>query len=606
MLPLRPSDTQPPGARWIYRPAIDLIVGCGAWSIPLLLLAGAGTLPTRAWAVIFYLLALAFNYPHYMATVYRAYHTRTEFARYRIYTLHITALLALVAIVSHVWAPIVPWIFTAYITWSPWHYTAQNFGLAMMFARRNGVAPTESERRRLFLAFLASYALLFISFHTGASTDPLVLSLGIPSNVSVPAQIVLLLFVGTLGLITVARLVVRAGPAAMLAPFMLVVTQASWFVVPALAGVISGAAATQTRYSTGVLAVMHSAQYLWITSFYARREAESSAPGSWRPWAYAATLVGGGIALFVPWPWMASYLFRADFTQSVLIVTAVVNIHHFVLDGALWKLRDRRIAALLVDSGHRAAAGAAEATQTVGHALSSRAFRIAALFVLLGWAGVDQLRFILGTSDSNESSLARAAALNPYDSSVQRRTARLLIEQRRYDEAYAHYQRHLLTYPQDGEALLNIGVLAMQFGREDEAVQHWEAALRIEPAAATARRYLGELWGERGERLDTAGQTVDAARAFHQALTIDEQGDDAAALGVDWFRYGQFLERHEVEPVFVLACFLQAEDLLGWSRDPRLETVRAAREAAEREQPAAAAAARQSFTEALAGARSRY
>ena len=68
---------------------------------------------------------------------------------------------------------------------------------------------------------------------------------------------------------------------------------------------------------------------------------------------------------------MASYLFRADFTQSVLIVTAVVNIHHFVLDGALWKLRDRRIAALLVDSGHRAAAGAAEATEAVGHALSS-------------------------------------------------------------------------------------------------------------------------------------------------------------------------------------------------------------------------------------------
>ena len=29
----------------------------------------------------------------------------------------------------------------------------------------------------------------------------------------------------------------------------------------------------QNRYSSGVLAVMHSAQYLWITSYYARREA---------------------------------------------------------------------------------------------------------------------------------------------------------------------------------------------------------------------------------------------------------------------------------------------------------------------------------------------
>ena len=297
--------------------------------------------------------------------------TKPDQAQYRVFTLHSTALLAFVAIVSHVWAAIVPWVFTAYITWSPWHYTAQNFGLAMMFARRNGAAPTEGERRRLFLAFLGSYALLFISFHTGPSTDPLIRSLGIPTAIAAPAQVLLLALVGALGLMTMARLVVRAGPAAMLAPFMLVVTQASWFVVPAIAGVLSGGQTPQTRYSTGVLAVMHSAQYLWITSYYARREAEPSAPGTWRPWAYAATLVGGGIALFVPWPWMASYLFRADFTQSVLIVTAVVNIHHFVLDGALWKLRDRRIAALLVDSGHRAAAGAAEATEAVGHALSS-------------------------------------------------------------------------------------------------------------------------------------------------------------------------------------------------------------------------------------------
>ena len=43
----------------------------------------------RGWAVGFYALALAFNYPHYMATVYRAYHTQSEFARYRIFTLHL-------------------------------------------------------------------------------------------------------------------------------------------------------------------------------------------------------------------------------------------------------------------------------------------------------------------------------------------------------------------------------------------------------------------------------------------------------------------------------------------------------------------------------------
>src|ERR1700693_2492079 len=66
---------------WIYGPALDVIVGCGAWSAPLLLLAAiVGASNSHAWGVAFYLLAVVFNYPHFMATVYRAYHTREDFA----------------------------------------------------------------------------------------------------------------------------------------------------------------------------------------------------------------------------------------------------------------------------------------------------------------------------------------------------------------------------------------------------------------------------------------------------------------------------------------------------------------------------------------------
>jgi len=87
---------------WIYSPGLDLIVGCGAWSLPLLLLAypfAGGALP--AWTSAFYALALVFNYPHYMATVYRAYHTKGDFDRYRIYTKTITAILLLTLVAAH-------------------------------------------------------------------------------------------------------------------------------------------------------------------------------------------------------------------------------------------------------------------------------------------------------------------------------------------------------------------------------------------------------------------------------------------------------------------------------------------------------------------------
>ena len=117
--PTPPSGPQSP---WIYRPWIDLTVGCGAWSAPLLL---AGFLTansySHAWGVAFYFLALLSNYPHFMATVYRAYHTRDEFEKYRTYTVHLALLLALAGVLTHVWYALLPWIFTLYICWSPWH-----------------------------------------------------------------------------------------------------------------------------------------------------------------------------------------------------------------------------------------------------------------------------------------------------------------------------------------------------------------------------------------------------------------------------------------------------------------------------------------------------
>lgn len=602
-----------PAARWIHHPVADLVIGCGAWSAPLLLLTSQ-TPSTRTWAVAFYLLALAFNYPHFMATVYRAYHTRTELAKYRVFTVHITALLALVAVASHRWAALVPWIFTLYLTWSPWHYTGQNFGLAMMFARRNGAAPTDRERRGLYVVFLASYALLFVTFHTGPSNDPLIRSIGIPASVAPSVQAVLLLLVAVFGTSSLVRLIARAGWSAMLAPLVLVATQCLWFVAPVLAGWIGGGFVPQTRYSSGVLAVMHSAQYLWITSYYARREAEASAGGTWRPWAYAATLLAGGIALFIPGPWIASYLFRADFTTSVLIFTAIVNIHHFILDGAIWKLRDSRIAALLVETRGQATDGDAHARRGVRHATdwlvgntrAARACRIAVFMVLIGWAAVDQARFLMGTSDGDLSLLARASALNPYDSSVERRRARLLIEQQRYAEAYDAYQKYLSAFPKDGEALLNIGELAKQLGREDEAVARWEAALPIDRVRVSAARQLAQIWASRADRFDSANQITDAAHAFQRALAMDEHGGDPSELGVDWFNYGQFLRRRRVEPHLVLACLLQAETLLARQSDPRLATVQAERVAFEREQPDAMAEVRRSPAAALAAARARY
>ncbi|HEV1993951.1 MAG TPA: hypothetical protein VGR03_06455 [Candidatus Acidoferrum sp.] len=569
-----PQSALPPFSRqspWIYRPWIDLLIGCGAWSAPLLLLAFYATNTyARAWAVAFYFLALLCNYPHFMATVYRAYHTRTEFEKYHIFTVHIALLLALAGVIAHVWYPLLPWIFTLYICWSPWHYTGQNFGLLMMLARRSGLAPSSAERNAIYLSFIASFLLLMLSFHTGSSGDALILSLGLPAKVTLPSRGVLaVFFLGASGwaLISMAR---RSSLRAILAPLTLAVTQFLWFLLPATIELFSGHEVPQTRYSSGVLAVLHSAQYLWIASYYQEREARERGDTNWTFPRYLLTLVAGGIALFIPGPWIASRIFHADFAASFLTFTALVNIHHFILDGALWKLRDSRVAAFLLNSNEKTQGAESQergAFQSAAHWLTgsapaARGIRIATVALLLAWAAMDQLHFYWSSEADSLPALKRAARLNPDDSAVltrlahaetlagkrdaslaalrraaaispgsfpqQEAYARGLIEAGREAEAYAQYEKMLGHWPRSIDALVNYGLLAQRQGQGNEAIDSWQRAIDIDPGQANAQIYLAQA-------LDKRGETQAAARHYRAYLQIvaahrDEHGSEGTTV----------------------------------------------------------------------------
>lgn len=520
---------------WIYGPWTDLIFGCGGWSAPLLLIAALlGTSHFHTWTVAFYLLAIVFNYPHFMATIYRAYRTKEEVAKYRVFTVHLTGLLVLTGLLAHTWFPIVPWIFTLYICWSPWHYSRQNFGLLMMFLRRNGANVGVAERRMLHYAFVASYIMLLFSFQTGPSADPLILSLGIPPCFAHPAE---LLMIGAFLVLSAAAFLrlAKAGLRALTAPLTLLVSQFLWFLVPIVLALALRIQIPQSRYSSGILAVLHSAQYLWITSYYAQREARAAGKVGWSPIAYFGALIAGGIALFIPGPWIVSYVFHYDFAVSFLIFTALVNIHHFILDGAIWKLRDSRIATLLTSRGGRTAPAAMPQPGTdasgrgvwhwlTGSAASARAFRITVAAVLIAWGAVDQVHYFLGWDDGNLSHLVRAASLNPYDSSVEMKIARveseegrlpqalqaltravsvnpanpvpqeargqLLIQEHQYSEALDEYRRLLAISPHNPNVLINYGLLVFQKGDSSSAIDAWQEAVSIDPAQANAQIYM--------------------------------------------------------------------------------------------------------------------
>ena len=489
-------------APWIYNPWLDLIVGCGAWSAPLLLLSYFSLASNvRMWSIAFYVLALFFNYPHYMATIYRAYHRSEDFQKYRIFTVHTTALIVLTLLLSHFWLRLLPWIFTIYLTWSPWHYSGQNYGLFMMFARRAGADPDKNTRRALYGAFVVSYLILFLGFHTGPSTDPLFLSLGIPAVVSRWEQIILCVaFVGlsVFGLRSLAR---GTGWRQLIPSLTLFSSQFLWFLLPSAISLFKGLQIPQNRYSSGVLAVMHSAQYLWITSYYARREAAGQASGdvaeqkprNWRPLAYFGVLIIGGIALFVPGPWLASRAFHYDFTSSFLIFTALVNIHHFILDGAIWKLRDGRIASLLLNSRERVSDAASEAsgqfaariTETgrwlVGTSPVARSLRLSFAVVLLAWGTVDQARYYLALHTDDLQDLQRAEALNSFDSSLQMRLAHRAMDDDQPQQAEASWKRAVQANPVDPAPRQGLLQFLIDRDRYDEAFGVADASLKLTP-----------------------------------------------------------------------------------------------------------------------------
>ena len=529
--------------KWVQSPAVDLTVGCGAWSLLFILMAYFYPTSGQTLVLGFYTLAVFVNAPHYMATIYRAYRTREDLSRYRVVTVYFTTLLVIALITAHVFYRLIPWLFTVYITWSPWHYMGQNFGIMMMFIHRNGIKVERKERNGMWAAFVASYIMTFLTFHTAAPDSPFVLSLGLPARMA-GLRVPLMAFYLVVGIVILGRMARRVGWKPMIAPVTLYVTEFLWFVMPAALELSAGIRIPQTAYSTGILAVMHCSQYLWITNYHARREATAEA-ASWRWQAYFGILILGGMVLFLPGRWFASYVLGRDFTLSGLIFTALINIHHFILDGAIWKLRDTRIRRLLTSTE---AAEIEKATPV--WAMAARPWRLSgaiAVALLLMLTGLDQVRYYLGNRLMSTSSIAMAASMNPYDSMIQTRlgrayaasgdrvrmedsfrqalrtdpdnleaqnaVARLMLESGRFDEAYIHYKQMFAKTEPNAEALMNFGALCNQLNRHDEAMQSFERVLGKLPNYPPAHLLLAEL-------LDADGKTSQAILHYERYASL--------------------------------------------------------------------------------------
>jgi hypothetical protein len=368
----------PGGSAWLYGRGSDLLLGAGGGyllTIPLLLWLGS-RLALEDWPIEAVLaLGLLVSTPHYGATLLRVYERREERRRYRLFAIHASLVLAGLFVAGLHYPRLGSLLVTLYFVWSPWHFAGQNYGLSLMFLRRRGIAVGPAAKRALYTAYLSSFGIAFLAFQMQSGRTSFApefvadgeryatLTLGIPRALAEPCAALLL--VGfCAALIGAALWLRRAGARAgdLLAPALLAISQAQWFVLPALFAT-QGQPLRGLAFTAVWVSIAHSLQYLWVTSFYAKQS------GSERRLVlfYIKALLAGCLIGEIPALLFAPQLFGPISWAGglAILLFAVINLHHFILDGAIWKLRDGRVARLLLRTqpdGGAAAARRGEAS----------------------------------------------------------------------------------------------------------------------------------------------------------------------------------------------------------------------------------------------------
>lgn len=95
-----------------------------------------------------------------------------------------------------------------------------------------------------------------------------------------------------------------------------------------------------------------------------------------------------------------------------------------------------------------------------------------------------------------------------------------LSDQGKTEEAIAHYESALRIAPKYAKAWINLGIAYEESDRNAKAIEAYQQAQRLNPNDAEAWNSLGSAYGK-------SGQTAKAIEAIGQALRIDPEYDEA-------------------------------------------------------------------------------
>jgi hypothetical protein len=343
---------------WILNPTIDLIFCCGGllWAMFFANLFIKSSFPIAGGPFI--LLTIAGTHilseTHTAATLERLHQsepTRKALSSFGIVASIVCFLLAVASLVT----PALPAIFAKiYLIWIVQHFMAQSYGIALIYCYKRNYIMNVWEKRIFKFAIDATIAYGIVKQFTFkewsvdkfiGQTLPFWGPLPEPffAVVDGTLKIAIFAFVAMIVVKFVRERKVFPLPAA-----LLTVTGIAIFTLPK---------SVTTSLWVYVPAFYHGCQYLVVSTSYFLKERglpdnmPTSAVGRllFQPSTlkYFATLFIVGIFIYGGMPGLLQE-FGFDYKVAFATVFCVINFHHFLIDAAIWRLRDPRVRKLLI------------------------------------------------------------------------------------------------------------------------------------------------------------------------------------------------------------------------------------------------------------------
>jgi hypothetical protein len=299
---------------------------------------------TRTQEIITFAVFLSWliNWPHFSMSTYRLYQSQSNIKQYPI-TSYVIPFVVIGGVALSFSFPdlVAPYFVKLVMLWSPYHFSGQTIGITFIYAMRSGIKLSGKERKIITSFVMGTYFLSTIRAETSREGYNFYgvhyPSMQIPQWIANIAEYAMWAAI----IAFIAMIIYWSYRNRKMLPLIVVLpaaTQYLWFV--------------QSVYMPSFqefVPMLHSLQYIliaWGIQLSEKMEVRHIEPSK----KYVATETTrwfvinfiGGIALFYMLPNVGVALGYTSLF-SIAIIYAAIQIHHFFVDGVIWKLKNKTV-----------------------------------------------------------------------------------------------------------------------------------------------------------------------------------------------------------------------------------------------------------------------